>query len=82
MTLRDVLEKYFKDERTLYFNSSDRLRSIEGDDTFLRYRLDGGVELYFSGDNGEVCFFFTSDPVALDQMLELVIFGRSFSPAT
>lgn len=72
MTINDVLYKYFKDEKVLYFQSSDRHKSIEGD-TYLKYEKAGGIELWFGGNNGEVCLICTTDPERIESIIEAII---------
>lgn len=73
MTTNDVLDKYFKGERTLYFQSTDAHNSIEGD-TYLRYKKEGHVELWFGGNNGEMCLLCTTDPERLDAIIKAMIY--------
>ncbi len=47
--MQKIIEKYFKGEKTIYFQSSDQLNSIEGE-TYLRYQKDGGIQLWFGGN--------------------------------
>lgn len=79
MTLQEVLDKYFRDERMVYFHQSDHHKQIEGD-TFLRYYEKSGyggkkIELWFGGDNGEVCILCTDDPEKLETLINLIING-------
>lgn len=60
METQEVLEKYFKEGKQLYFQSSDALSQIEGD-TYLRYAKTGKIELWFGGNSGEVCLLCTTD---------------------
>lgn len=70
MTLRDVIEKYFKEERTLNFHPSD----TQGD-CYLRYRLNEGASIVMGSDEGEeVTVFFTRSPETLDVFLKLLIY--------
>ncbi len=73
MTTQEVLDKYFKDEQ-LYFQSSDALTSIEGD-TYLRYQKTGKIELWFGGNNGEVCLLCTTDGDKLEALIKSIIYG-------
>ena len=78
MSIADILDKYFPD-LTLYFNSSDALQNIEGD-TYLTYKkrkdaFADKVELYFGGDNGEVCICVTSNAETLDTLIKTIIHG-------
>lgn len=73
MTIQDVLDKYFKDGKQFYFQSSDALTMIEGD-TFLRYADKGKIELYFGRDNGEICIICTKDPEKLDTLIKTLIY--------
>jgi hypothetical protein len=75
MTIKDVLEKYFA-EKVKYFHSSDAHQGIEGD-TYLTYTKhgDGRIELYFGGDNGEVCLAVTDNPQKLQILIEAIIYG-------
>jgi hypothetical protein len=71
---QEVLDKYFKDGKSLYFQSSDALRNIEGD-TYLRYQKTGKIELYFGGNNGEVCLLCTTDVEKLESLIKAIIYG-------
>lgn len=75
MTTQDVLDRYFKDDKTLYFQQSDAHRAVAGD-TYLRYRKSGGVELWLGGDEGEVCVLHTQDGDVLEQMIKLIMHAR------
>jgi hypothetical protein len=76
MDIQQVLDKYFKDEKTLYFHQSDQHSAIEGD-TYLKYAKNGGIELWMGGNNSEVCILFTRDSEVLEKMIYLIINGRS-----
>ncbi len=69
-----VLDKYFKSEKMLYFQSSDALKQIEGD-TYLRYAKTGKIELWFGGNNGEVCLLCTNDGDALETLIKTIIYS-------
>lgn len=73
MTTQDVLEKYFKDEKMIYFCSSDKLRMIEGE-PYLRYQKDNGVQLWAGGNNGEVCIMVTSNGDDLETLIKAIIY--------
>lgn len=74
MTLEQVIDKYFSEGRNKYFHGSDRLHHKEGD-TFLRFEIHGDiVDLYFCGDNGEVCILCTNDPIKLNLIIENLIY--------
>ncbi len=73
MTKQDVLDKYFRDGKDLYFQSSDALVQIEGD-TYLRYEKNGKIELYFGGNNGEVCILCTDDAEKLEEVIKALIY--------
>jgi len=66
--------KYFKEEKFLYFHSSDAHTDIEGD-TYLKYnkRLDGRIELSFGGNNGEVCIKVCQDIHEMDKVITAII---------
>lgn len=74
MSTQQVLEKYFKGERTLYFQSSDAHHSIEGD-TYLRYEKTGKIEIWFGGNNGEMCLLCTTDGERLENIIKAMIYG-------
>jgi hypothetical protein len=74
MTIQEVLEKYFKGERQLYFQSSDSMAQIEGD-TYLRYEKTGKIELWFGGNNGEVCLLCTTNGESLENLIKAIIYG-------
>jgi hypothetical protein len=73
MSTQDVLNKYFKDEKHLYFQSSDYHKMIEGE-TMLSYKKTGKVELWFSGNNGEVCLIATTDGEKLEEVIKAIIY--------
>ncbi len=73
MTTQEVLDKYFKDGKQIYFQSSDAHRSIEGD-TYLRYAKTGKIELWFGGNNGEVCLKCTTNPEELENLIKDLIY--------
>lgn len=75
--LDQIVDRHFKDSRTLYFHSSDAHRAIEGD-TYLRYEYMPGptglrVALYLGGDNGEICTTVQGDPNKLDLLIKTLI---------
>jgi hypothetical protein len=59
MDTQQVLDKYFKDGKTLFFHQSDRHHSIEGD-TYLKFEKNGGIELWLGGDNG-LCAYYSQE---------------------
>lgn len=69
---QEVIDKYFPDGKTKYFQQSDAHQQIEGD-TYLRYEKDGGILLWFGGNNGEVCILHTKDGNKLKSIIELLI---------
>jgi hypothetical protein len=73
MNTQEILEKYFKEERTLYFQSSDAHQQIEGD-TYLRYEKTGKIEVWFGGNNGEMCLCATTDPGKLESIIKAMVF--------
>ena len=73
MTTTEVIEKYFKGERMFYFQSSDHLAQIEGE-TYLRYAKTGKIELWFGGNNGEVCILCTTKPEKLEEVIKAIIY--------
>lgn len=72
MTTQEVLEKYFKDERTLYFQTSDAMANIEGD-SYLRYEKTGKIELWFGGNSGECCLMCTTNGDELESLIKAII---------
>ncbi len=72
---QEVINKYFKGEKILYYQSSDTHQLIEGD-TYLRYEKTGKIELWFGGNNGEVCLFCTSNGDALETVIKAIIYGE------
>lgn len=73
MTTQEVLEKYFKDKKQLYYQSSDSHKNIEGD-TYLTYKKTGKIELWFGGDNGEVCLLCTNNAEQLNSLIKAMIY--------
>lgn len=74
----DIIEKYFKGERTLFFQSSDLHKMIEGD-TYLRYEFKGSVTgekvvLWFGGNNGEFAVKVCSTPEKLEKLIQSIIY--------
>lgn len=74
MTMKAVLTKYFGEERTRYYQSSDAHKAIEGD-PYLRYETPSrdSVALYVGGDNGDVCITVCTDPERLDKLLDAIL---------
>lgn len=75
LTVFDIIEKHFKDERFKYFQSSDAHRNIEGE-TYLTYTKNGAdrIELYMGGNNGELCLIVTSDAEKLDLIITNLLY--------
>lgn len=73
METQKVLEKYFKNDKMLYFQSSDAHKNIEGD-TYLRYQKTGKIELWFGGNSGEVCLCCTTDGEKLESLIKAMIY--------
>lgn len=73
MTTQEVLDKYFRDGKTLYFQSSDAHRMIEGD-TYLRYAKTGKIEIWMGGNSGEVCLICTNDAKALENLIKSIVY--------
>lgn len=71
---QEVLDQYFKERKQLYFKASDALTAIEGD-TYLRYQNTGKIELWFGGNNGEVCLLCTGDGDKLEALIKALIYG-------
>ena len=74
MSTQEVLNKYFKEGKNLFFQSSDYHKMIEGD-TSLRYEKTSKVELWFSGNNGDVCLIATTDGEKLEAVIKSIIYG-------
>ena len=74
MNTQQVLDKYFKDGKTLYFQSSDAHKQIEGD-PYLRYQKTGKIEIWFGGNNGEVCLCCTTDAEKLENLIKAIIYA-------
>jgi hypothetical protein len=72
ITMRQIIEKWFKEDRVIYFNQNDHLAAIEGD-TYLKYVELRRVEIYFGGSNGEVCILSTNSPIAVDNLIRAII---------
>ncbi len=71
--MQELLDKYFKDKRTYYFQASDAHKNIEGD-TYLAYSKYGDrIELYIGGDNGEVCLCVTDKVEKLETLITNII---------
>lgn len=68
----EVLQKYFKDGKHLYFRSSDALSQIEGD-PYLAYEKTGRIELWYGGHNGQVCLLSTTDGDSLEALILSII---------
>jgi hypothetical protein len=72
--MKEILEKYFKDEKIKYFQSSDAHKNIEGD-TYLRYESRvPKILLWFGGYNGEVCLKVTDNPTELENLIKSIIY--------
>lgn len=75
MTIQEVIDRRFKDEETIFFQSSDRHRRIEGD-AYLRYQRDGdAIQLWFGGENGDVCLCVTVDGDRLDALIKAILYA-------
>jgi hypothetical protein len=77
MDTQEVLDKYFRDERTKYFDQPDALRSINGD-TYLTYKKDGGIQLWYGTNDAEVCLMITRDGEELENMIQMMLYGRIY----
>lgn len=73
MGTQEVLEKYFKDNKMLYYLSSDSHKAIEGE-TYLTYKKTGKIELWFGSDNGEFCLLCTNDGEKLEALIKALIY--------
>jgi 3'-phosphoadenosine 5'-phosphosulfate sulfotransferase len=74
MSTQEVLDKYFKYDKVIFFQSSDYHKIIEGE-TSLSYKKTGKVELWFSGNNGDVCLIATTDGEKLEAVIKAIIYG-------
>lgn len=77
LTLDWVIDTHFKGEKTLYFHQSDAHR-MEAGDTYLKYYWKGAgrVSLWMGGSEGEMPILVTSDPMALNKMIEIITTGK------
>lgn len=74
MTIREVIQKYFKEERQIYFQSSDAHAMIEGD-TYLRFEWHSDkVEIWFGGNSGECCLISTNQADKLETLIRAIIY--------
>ena len=73
-TLHDVLHHFFKDERTLYFHSSDAMKSLTGD-PYLKYdqRSTNEVIISVCGNDGEAIVKVCHAPHDLRRLIEAII---------
>lgn len=70
--IQKVIDKYFGEERVLYFHQSDKHISIAGD-PYLKYINNGEIELWFGCSDGESCIMITEDANKLEQIIRLII---------
>ncbi len=68
-----ILEKYFGQEKTLFFQSSDALTAISGD-TYLKYKQGWKIEIWFGCNDGEVCIHASNDPEKIEQIIKAIIY--------
>lgn len=72
--MNEILYKYFRDDNTMYFQSSDSHKDIEGD-TYFRYnRSNGKIELWMGGNNGEICLCVASSHEKIEQVIKAIIY--------
>ena len=72
--MEEILHKHFRNEKVLYYHSSDAHKRIEGE-TYLKYESSmGKIELWFGGENGEVCLLCTNDSEKLDKAIMLLTY--------
>lgn len=73
--MKEIIYKYFRDDKTLYFHSSDAHHDIAGD-TFLYYKWDGErIELWFGGTNCDtVPIKVCSTPEDLEEIIKAIIY--------
>lgn len=74
----DIIEKYFKGERTLFFHSSDLHKNMAGD-TYLRYEFKASslgerVVVWFGCDDGEMPIKVCSTPSKLEELIKAIIY--------
>jgi hypothetical protein len=74
----DVVYKYFREDKILYFHSSDAHHNIEGD-TYLKYVYNSSfeflrTELWIGGTNGEMCIRVCSTPKELENLIKAIIY--------
>ena len=74
----DVIYRYFREDKILYFHSSDAHHIIEGD-TYIRYAYDNSIEilrtgLWIGGTNGEICIRICSTPKELENLIKAIIY--------
>ncbi len=72
MNTQEVIDKYFQGKRNLYFHTSDSMAQIEGD-TYLTYEKNGKIELWFCGNNGNVCLLCTTNGEDLEDLIKAII---------
>lgn len=73
MKTQEVLNKYFKDEKTIFFNISDIYRMNYGE-PYLTYSKDGGIHLFLCNNDGEICILHTTDGNKLEKVINDLIY--------
>jgi hypothetical protein len=76
LTIHEVIERHFKNEKTRFFHQSDAHKNIEGD-AYIRYEYNGiAVQIWVGGDSGEVCVLNSATPAIVDRLLTIVQFNK------
>lgn len=77
LTFDAVIDKYFREDKNLYFHSSDAHKTLE-EDPYLRYdrRTCGGnrVVLWVGGCNGEIAIKVCTTPEELETLIKAIIY--------
>ena len=73
MKIYDVINKFFGDKKTVYYNAEDVIH----DEHYIKYELitDGRVIIFIGCNNGEVPIGVFSDPPILLKVLNSIIHG-------
>lgn len=73
--MKEIINKYFGHDKTLYFLSSDAHQVIAGD-TYLRYQWNSGrIQLWFGcSDYEEVPIKICYDSVGLEKIIKAMIY--------
>ena len=75
--IEDILDKYFRDNRTLYYNASDSFRGVYGE-SYIRWSYFKGVKSHIlievGNDDGEVALGVYYNSESLETIIKAIIY--------